>query len=187
MLPCKSESFTFHRNNSTNSSDSSTRSAGMQHCRRKLQDKFDQTDKGNENESKTQIGDRSVLSVLSLNDSTRRVLRNGAERITKTFNTVRTTFGTISQRSFYYLSSITCNEFWKQCRDSKYQQKRRQILEEGPMTPSCATPHTFSKHILGRTPTKLYSPFGIESPYSKSTTYDKENLPPKCHQQLFKF
>lgn len=67
----------------------------MQHCRRKLQDTFDETDK--KNEGKAQIGDRSVLSVLSINDNTRRVLRNGAERITKTFNTVRTTFGTISQ------------------------------------------------------------------------------------------
>ncbi|KAJ8956325.1 hypothetical protein NQ318_015063 [Aromia moschata] len=165
MQPCKSDSFTFHRNNSANSSASSTRSGGMQHCRRKLQDKFDETDR--KNESRTQGGDRSVLSVLTLNDNTRKALRNGAERLTKTFNTVRTSFGTFSQRF-------------------KISTKRRQILEEGPMTPNCATPHTFSKHLLGRTPTKLYSPFGIESPYRATTTYDKENLPPNYNQRVLK-
>lgn len=52
--------------------------------------------------------------------------------------------------------------------------KRRQILKEGPMTPNCEeTP----RKILGRTPTKMYSPFGIESPYN-STTYEKENVDP---------
>jgi hypothetical protein len=35
--------------------------------------------------------------VLSFNDNTRRVLRNGAERFTKTLNSMRTTFGTITQ------------------------------------------------------------------------------------------
>lgn len=45
------------------------------------------------------------------------------------------------------------------------------------MTPNALTPHTFSKHVLGRTPTKLYSPFGIDSPYCP-TTYDKENVQP---------
>ncbi|XP_018571929.1 uncharacterized protein LOC108911472 [Anoplophora glabripennis] len=157
MLPCKNDAYTFHRNNSTNSSSSSTRSAGMQHCRRKLQDTFDETDK--KAEFKAPQGDRSVLSVLSINDNTRRALRNGAVRISKTFNTVRTTFGTISQRF-------------------KISTKRRQILQEGPMTPNCATPHTFAKQVLGRTPTKLYSPFGIESPYNRGTTVDKENVPP---------
>lgn len=38
------------------------------------------------------------------------------------------------------------------------------------MTPAGATPHTFSKAVLGRTPTKLYSPFGIESPYNNPLT-----------------
>lgn len=56
----------------------------------------------------------------------------------------------------------------------KISTKRRQILEEGPMTPC---PNTLSKTVLGRTPTKLYSPFGIESPYNKPTTCDKENVP----------
>lgn len=48
------------------------------------------------------------------------------------------------------------------------------------MTPNgCPTPNGFSKAVLGRTPTRLYSPFGIESPYNKPTTYDKENIDPK--------
>ncbi|KAJ8916665.1 hypothetical protein NQ315_000310 [Exocentrus adspersus] len=151
MFPSKGDAYGFQRNNSATSSCSSSRSAGMQHCRRKLQDTFD--------EPKPQVTDRSVLSVLSLNDNTRKAFRNGAERLSKTFNTVRTTFGTISQR--FRIST-----------------KRRQILEEGPMTPNCATPHTFARQVLGRTPTKMYSPFGIDSPYGKGTTIDKENLPP---------
>ncbi|RZC39550.1 uncharacterized protein BDFB_001501 [Asbolus verrucosus] len=124
-------------------------------CRRRLQNKFEECDK----EYETKTADKSVLSVLSLNDNTRRVLRNGAERLTKTFNNVRTTIGTITQK--FRVST-----------------KRRQILEEGPMTPNCATPHTFSKQILGRTPTKLYSPFGIETPYNPVTCFDKENKAP---------
>ncbi|KAJ8982220.1 hypothetical protein NQ317_013522 [Molorchus minor] len=158
MMPCK------RRNNSTNSSGSSTRSTGMQNCRRKLQDKFEEADRKIEypTEPKAQEvsrPDRSVLSVLTINDNTRRALRNGAERLTRTFNTVRTSIGTFSQRF-------------------KISTKRRQILQEGPMTPNCATPHTFTKQILGRTPTKMYSPFGIESPYRETTTYNKENMPP---------
>ncbi|XP_019869920.1 uncharacterized protein LOC109598446 [Aethina tumida] len=149
MLPIKSDSFSFRRNTSANSSSSSTRSAGMENCRKNLQDKFDGDD--------SKSNDRSVLSALSFNVNTRKVLRNGAERISKTFNTVRTTFGSISQKF-------------------KISTKRREILEEGPMTPNCATPDTLARQILGRTPVKLYSPFGFDSPYN-STTYDKENQP----------
>ncbi|CAH0549623.1 unnamed protein product [Brassicogethes aeneus] len=153
MFPIKSDSFSFRRNSTANSSNSSNRSSGMQNCRRNLQKNFE--DKSDD--SSKEGNDRSVLSVLSFNENTRKVLRNGAERITKTFNTVRTTFGSISQKF-------------------KISTKRRQILEEGPMTPNCATPQTFSKQILGRTPEKMYSPFGIDSPYC-STTYNKENVP----------
>ncbi|XP_060534365.1 uncharacterized protein LOC132706818 [Cylas formicarius] len=154
MQPCKSDSFRFHRNTEATSSGSSTESSSGQRCRRRLREKFD--------ESRTQgtrAGERRVLSVLSLNDNTRRVLRSSAERLSKTFNSVRTTLGTLSQRF-------------------KTSTKRRQILQEGPMTPNPQTPYSFSKQILGRTPTKLYSPFGIDSPYNNATTIDKENLHP---------
>ncbi|CAG9772716.1 unnamed protein product [Ceutorhynchus assimilis] len=156
MQGAKSESFRFQRNTSRNSSGSSTRSEGQEHCRKRLKDKFDECEKENPNnyEDSKNTNDRTVLSVLNLND-TRRYIRNGAERISKTFNTVRVTFGTLSQR----FKSAT---------------RRRQILQEGPMTPNGQTPYTKSRQMLGRTPTKMYSPFGIESPYC-TTTIDREN------------
>lgn len=40
------------------------------------------------------------------------------------------------------------------------------------------TPQTRSRQLLGRTPTKLYSPFGIESPRH---TWDKENTESAVH------
>ncbi|KAF2893462.1 hypothetical protein ILUMI_12722 [Ignelater luminosus] len=116
-------------------------------CRTKLQDRFNESENGNFNKGDSSKTNRSVLSAISLND-TRRVLRTGAERISKTFNELRTTIGTLSQR--FRIST-----------------KRRQILEEGPVTPGCITPHTLSRTVLGRTPTKLYSPFSIDSPYNK--------------------
>uniref|UniRef100_A0A6P7G0F6 Uncharacterized protein LOC114336238 n=1 Tax=Diabrotica virgifera virgifera TaxID=50390 RepID=A0A6P7G0F6_DIAVI len=150
MLPGKSDSFSFHRAAPENFGRCSNRSVGMENCRRKLEDNF--------NEKNGAPADRSILSVLYLNDNARKTLRNGAERITKTFNTFRTSLGTFTQKF-------------------KISTKRRQILEEGPMTPNCAnTPYT--RQILGRTPTKLYSPFDIDSPYN-ATTYNKENFPPK--------
>lgn len=98
MLPTKSDSFSFRRSSCTNSSNSSTRSSGMQNCRRKLQDTFEEVNKTDKVEDKNASNnDRINLSVFSLNDGTRRVLRQGAERLTKTFNTVRTTIGTITQ------------------------------------------------------------------------------------------
>ncbi|KAL1501610.1 hypothetical protein ABEB36_006907 [Hypothenemus hampei] len=159
MAHMKTDSFRFQRNTSVSSSGSSNRSNGQEPCRKRLQDKFDECDQTNnkgQDENSRSTADRSVLSVLNFND-TRRYLRNGAERITKTFNTVRISIGTFSQRF-------------------KINTKRRQILEEGPMTPNPQTPLTHSRQILGRTPTKLYSPFGIgDSPYNP-TTIDKENI-----------
>lgn len=136
-------------------------------CRRRLQKNFEDCDK-----NETRPADRSVLSILSLNENTRKIFRNSAERLSRTLNTVRTTFGTISQVG----GIITV--FFSQFLFQKFRTstRRRQILEEGPMTPNCATPHTVSKQVLGRTPTKLYSPFGIESP--AVALRDKENRRP---------
>lgn len=52
--------------------------------------------------------------------------------------------------------------------------RRRQRLEEQQSPSACnmQTPQTRSRQLLGRTPTKLYSPFGIESPRH---AWDKEN------------
>lgn len=54
--------------------------------------------------------------------------------------------------------------------------RRRQRLEETPENSACKsqTPQTRSRHLLGRTPTKMYSPFGIESPRH---AWGKENDP----------
>lgn len=64
--------------------------------------------------------------------------------LSKTLNSVQTTFDTLSQ---------------KFRRSTK---RRQQLKNEPSMSP--ATPQTRSRRLLGRTPTKLYSPFGIESP-----------------------
>ncbi|CAG9862327.1 unnamed protein product [Phyllotreta striolata] len=153
MLPGKSDSFTFRRGVAENTS---ARSAAMQNCRRKLEDNFDENQR-----NRSYNSDRSVLSVLSFNDNARKTLRNGAERLTKTFNTFRTSIGTFTQKF-------------------KISTKRRQILEEGPMTPNVAGNTPYSRQLLGRTPTKMYSPFGIDSPYN-ATTYNLENMPPSYY------
>lgn len=48
------------------------------------------------------------------------------------------------------------------------------------MTPNVAGTTPYSRQLLGRTPTKMYSPFGVESPYS-ATTYNMENVPPNYY------
>lgn len=50
--------------------------------------------------------------------------------------------------------------------------RRRQRLEEQQSPSNMQTPQTRSRQLLGRTPTKLYSPFGIESPRH---AWNKEN------------
>ncbi|XP_044763251.1 uncharacterized protein LOC123320125 [Coccinella septempunctata] len=153
MEKSNSSSFsTFQRNVPATSSNTSTHSRSSEPCRRKLN-----YNEENSNETDdVKAADKSILSRISLND-TRKVLRNGLDRINKTFNNVRTSVGSFTQMF-------------------KTSTKRRQILEEGPMTPSCMSPDSRAQKVLGRTPTKLYSPFGIESPYRK-TTCDKENIP----------
>lgn len=70
-----------------------------QTCRRRLHNTF---------ESETNVN-RSVLSVLTLNESSRKFLRNGAERLTKTYNNVRTTLGSLTQVVSNYPKQ-TCEE-----------------------------------------------------------------------------
>lgn len=142
--------FNFHKN--IFNTENATEKVNKKNCRLKLQDKFEE-----DNISTSEKSDRSVLSVLSINDP-RRVFRSGAEKIQRTISNVRTSIGTFSQK----FRAVT---------------KRRQLLEEGPSTP-CMTPQTRSKEILGRTPTKLYSPFGIESPlHIQNVIENKENIP----------
>lgn len=65
----------------------------LQNCRRKLQDKFEQS---GESSGSGSTSTRSVLSSISL-DETRKVLRNGSERVSRAFSSFRTTFGSFSQ------------------------------------------------------------------------------------------
>lgn len=63
----------------------------LKNCRRKLQENFEQS-----NGSSSSSSRGSILSSISL-DETRKVLRNGSERVSKAFSTFRTTFGSFSQ------------------------------------------------------------------------------------------
>lgn len=73
-----------------------------QNCRRRLHNTF-------EPETTT---NRSVLSVLTLNESSRKFLRNGAERLTKTYNNVRTTLGSLTQVTFR-INGITQDHYFE--------------------------------------------------------------------------
>ncbi|XP_020294688.1 uncharacterized protein LOC109860181 [Pseudomyrmex gracilis] len=157
----RSVSFTFHREvlAMRNSPEVVRRSRNL---RQRLQDRFDKDrgagDNAKEKPLKTKESVDRVWNNISLGNvsaDSRRALRSGAEKLSKTISSVRTTFGTISQK---FKSST----------------RRRQRLEEQQSPSACnmQTPQTRSRQLLGRTPTKLYSPFGIESPRH---AWDKEN------------
>ncbi|KAK2584410.1 hypothetical protein KPH14_006792 [Odynerus spinipes] len=156
----RSVSFTFHREvlGVRNSPELMRNSKNL---RQRLQDRFDK-EKTNESSKQKASKEKDVtergwnnLSLGNVSADSRRALRSGAERLSKTISTVRTTFGTISQK---FRSST----------------RRRQRLEEQQSPSNCKmqTPQSRSRQLLGRTPTKLYSPFGIESP---KRGWNKEN------------
>lgn len=156
----RSVSFTFHRDvlSVRNSPELMRNSKNL---RQRLQDRFDK-EKSNESTKQKASKEKDVtergwnnLSLGNVSADSRRALRSGAERLSKTISTVRTTFGTISQK---FRSST----------------RRRQRLEEQQSPSNCKTqtPQSRSRQLLGRTPTKLYSPFGIESP---KHGWNKEN------------
>ncbi|XP_032676734.1 uncharacterized protein LOC116846679 [Odontomachus brunneus] len=158
----RSVSFTFHREVLAvrNSPEMVVRSS--RNLRQRLQDRFEK-DRSGENakekppktkESATSDRAWNNISLGNVSADSRRALRSGAEKLSRTISSVRTTFGTISQK---FRSST----------------RRRQRLEEQQSPGSrMQTPQTRSRQLLGRTPTKLYSPFGIESPRH---AWDKEN------------
>ncbi|XP_046738963.1 uncharacterized protein LOC124407153 [Diprion similis] len=176
----RSISFTFHRSALTanNISDEPKESRNL---RQRLQDRFDQECPYNlakkespskKRTSKCKAGTLtpekgwSNLSLSNVSADSRRAFRNGAEKLSKTISSVRMTFGTISQK---FRSST----------------RRRQRLEECHSPTISATPQTRSRHLLGRTPTKLYSPFGIESPRSAwSNSPGKENYDSSTRHKL---
>ncbi|XP_057331838.1 uncharacterized protein LOC130671777 [Microplitis mediator] len=146
----RSVSFTFHREVLTDKNSPRIPPNRGKNFRQRLQDRFDKekTDSNNKEKSKiVKSADKSWnnISLSTVSADSRRVLRNGAEKLSKTIISVRTTIGTISQK---FRSST----------------RRRQILDEQQSPCNSQTPQTYSRTLLGRTPTKLYSPFGIESP-----------------------
>ncbi|XP_076300789.1 uncharacterized protein LOC143218972 [Lasioglossum baleicum] len=163
----RSVSFTFHREVlSVRNSPEITKNS--KNLRRRLQDRFEKDKSSDSCKEKTpkdkQTSDRSWnnLTLGNMSADSRRALRSGAEKLSKTISSVRTTFGTISQK---FKSST----------------RRRQRLEEQQSPNSICklqTPQTRSRQLLGRTPTKLYSPFGIESPRH---AWDKENSETPVH------
>ncbi|KAE8738711.1 hypothetical protein FOCC_FOCC015807 [Frankliniella occidentalis] len=158
----RSVSFTFHKNPSENrvegkpsgkndSTGGASRRILQSSTRQRLQDRFDQECPyalSRDHKSQNRSNRSHTLQP-------RRMLRSGADKISKTIATVRNSIDTLSQR---FRTST----------------RRRYRLENE--SPQAVTPRTRSKCILGRTPTKLYSPFGIETPQSGAKSLpDKEN------------
>lgn len=100
----RSVSFTFHRDTFGDMENQEVDdSRGIRNLRQRLQDKFDKEksqDKSKDKVPKERDGnDRSWtnLSFANVSVDSRKALRSGAEKISKTISSVRTTFGTISQ------------------------------------------------------------------------------------------
>lgn len=98
----RSVSFTFHRDVLTvkNSPETVRRSRNL---RQRLQDRFDK-DKSAENikekpSKAKECADRgwNTITLSNMSVDSRRALRSGAEKLSKTISSMRTTFGTISQ------------------------------------------------------------------------------------------
>lgn len=96
----RSVSFTFHREvlGVRNSPEMVRTSRNL---RQRLQDRFEKVGDGAKEKSpktKDQV-DRAWnnISLGNVSADSRRALRNGAEKLSKTISSVRTTFGTISQ------------------------------------------------------------------------------------------
>lgn len=97
----RSVSFVFHRDTS-NARSSPEDDRGTKNFRRRLQDKFDKEQidgltKGKSADKETSDRSWHNLSLGQVSTDSKRALRNGADKISKTISSVRTTFGSISQ------------------------------------------------------------------------------------------
>ncbi|XP_048482398.1 uncharacterized protein LOC105386423 [Plutella xylostella] len=90
---------------------------------------------------------RKLFKTNSFANS-RRALQTSAEKITKTFRSVKNTFGNISEH--FRLGG----------------RRRHRLAETASPCRAPTTPVT-KKKMLGRSPARLYSPFGIETPHSR--------------------
>lgn len=99
----RSVSFTFHREVLTDRNSPQV-SRTRKNLRQRLQDRFDK-EKNNDGNTKdkaainknTSEKSWNNLSLGTMSADSRRAFRNGAEKLSKTISSVRTTFGTISQ------------------------------------------------------------------------------------------
>lgn len=126
--------------------------------RRKLQDKYDREQscpsehRGQGKRKRENLwGGLNLSNIQVTREDASRILRSGANKISRTFSSMQTTFGVISQK------------FRRSTR------RRHRLKSDSPCSP--LSPQTRSRCLLGRTPTKLYSPFGIETP----SLSEKEN------------
>ncbi|KAK6617905.1 hypothetical protein RUM43_014134 [Polyplax serrata] len=128
--------------------------------RRSLKAKFDgecnfnsdSTQKLTSRSNCTSWCDAFAASVSNVN--AKQAWRSGTEKISQTLINMRSTFGTLSQK-------IT-----------KSTKRRQPLLNvDSPRTP--VTPQSRSKALLGRTPTKLYSPFHICTPKEKENVSNR--------------
>lgn len=97
----RSVSFTFHREVLTDR-NSPQIARGRKNLRQRLQDRFDKEKVDDNTKDKSVISKSTEkgwnnLSLGTVSADSRRALRNGAEKLSKTISSVRTTFGTISQ------------------------------------------------------------------------------------------
>lgn len=70
--------------------------------RRRLQDKFEKEQVDGIKNKETSERSWANISIGQVSNDSRRVLRNGADKISKTFSSVRTTLGGISQVGEYF-------------------------------------------------------------------------------------
>ena len=133
----KSESFKFHKNVFTSHS-----SSRFQNCRLKLQDRFEQ-----KKDNSSGKNDRSVLSVLSLND-TRKAIRNSADKLSRKLSNVRITLGNFSQVRLG-LGARRCSREMRVCRGSSRRPRGAKSWRKVPWRPA-ATPRRPGRYWAGR-------------------------------------
>ncbi|KAG8238722.1 hypothetical protein J437_LFUL015281 [Ladona fulva] len=157
---CRSISFAWQRG----SQNSNPQNTNLPVRRRNL-DKFENV-KDPRNPFTNERSLRSTLlnfTLPAVSVHSRQAVRVGAERISKTLRDVRVTFDSLSQKF-------------------RRSTRRRVPLknELSPRTPN-TTPRTRSRRLLGRTPTKLYSPFGIDTPRRREGPHQRRSSVRGCH------
>lgn len=95
----RSVSFVFHQD-SINGKSTPEDGKIKKNFRRRLQDKFEKEQVDGIKNKETSERSWHNISLGQVSNDSKRVLRNGADKISKTFSSVRTTLGSISQVCF---------------------------------------------------------------------------------------